>query len=580
MVDAVCIRILLVESNPADVACVQSAFRTQVEYPVFLLPVALVDDALIAINQQAFDIVFIAASQSAGVADVLCIRAVAPTCALIALCEQENEPLALALLHAGVQDCLFKSQLTPQLLSRAARYAIERVHTQQQLVHLAQYDGVTGLPNRALFRDRLMQSLLHAQRKNTHAAVMLLDLDYFKSVNDMLGHDAGDQLLREVAQRMKAQIRRGDTLARMGGDEFTVILEELRNAGDAAAVAQKIIDAMARAFVVSGEEMFISTSIGIAIYPSCGVEPLQLTKNADAALYHAKECGRGCYRFYNPDMNKLAAERLKTITQLRHAIARDEFILHYQPQHDPVTHTVVGFEALLRWQHPERGLIYPSEFISILEDTGLIIDVGEWALRAACIQQKLWSEAGYPGVRMAVNVSARQFRQKDFVKTIVMLLRDTGVDSCALQLELTESILVENVGAVAATLRALHTVGVRFAIDDFGTGYSSLSYLRQFPLHSLKIDRSFVKSLDKNDDGAIVSAIISLGHSLGMKVVAEGVETKQQLAFLTSKGCDAAQGYYFAAPLEAAETLQWLASHAASPLRAASVSSLTAQRIV
>ena len=297
---------------------------------------------------------------------------------------------------------------------------------------------------------------------------------------------------------MKAQIRRGDTLARMGGDEFTVILEDLRDAGAAAAVAQKIIDAMARAFVISGEEMFISTSIGTAIYPSCGIEPSQLTKNADTALYHAKACGRGCYRFYDSGMNKLAAERLKTVTQLRHAIARDEFVLHYQPQHDPVTQAVLGFEALLRWQHPERGLVYPGEFISILEDTGLIIAAGEWALRAACVQQKIWSDAGYAGVRMAVNVSARQFRQKEFINTVVTLLRDTGVDPHALQLELTESILVENVGAVAATLRALHTVGVRFAIDDFGTGYSSLSYLRQFPLDSLKIDRSFLKNLALN----------------------------------------------------------------------------------
>ena len=330
MVDAGCMRILLVESDSGEIARVQNAFQTRAANRVVFVQVASVDAALAAINEQAFDVVFIATSTLNGVADVLCVRTVAPTCALIALCDHEDETLAMTILHAGAQDCLFKSQLNPQLLSRAARYAMERVHTQQQLLHLAQYDVVTGLPNRALFRDRLAQSLIHAQRKGMHAAVMFLDLDYFKSVNDMLGHDAGDQLLRDVAQRMKTQIRRGDTLARMGGDEFTVILEELRDAGDAAAVAQKIIDAMARAFVISGEEMFISTSIGIAIYPSCGIEPSQLIKNADAALYHAKECGRGCYRFYDADMNKLAAERLKIITQLRYAIERDEFVLHYQ----------------------------------------------------------------------------------------------------------------------------------------------------------------------------------------------------------------------------------------------------------
>jgi len=558
---------------------VQRAFQSRAENRVVLMHVAAIDVALAALNEHAFDVVFVATCTATGVADVLSVRTLAPSCALIALCDHEDETLAMAILQAGAQDCLFKSQLNPQLLSRAARYAMERVHTQQQLIHLAQYDVVTGLPNRVLFRDRLEQSLIHAQRKGAHAAVMFLDLDYFKSVNDMLGHDAGDQLLRDVAQRMKAQIRRGDTLARMGGDEFTVILEELRDAGDAAAVAQKIIDAMARAFVVSGEEMFINTSIGIAIYPSCGIEPAQLIKNADAALYHAKGCGRGCYRFYDTDMNKLAAERLKTITQLRHAIERNEFVLHYQPQHDPATHAVLGFEALLRWQHPERGLVFPNEFISILEDTGLIVAVGEWALRAACQQQKIWNDAGHKGVRMAVNVSARQFRQKDFVKIVAMLLRDTGIDASALQLELTESLLVENVGAVAATLRALHAVGVRCAIDDFGTGYSSLSYLRQFPLHSLKIDQSFLKNLDKDDEGAILSAIISLGHSLGMKVVAEGVETGQQLAFLTGKGCDAVQGYYFSKPMVAADALQWLSKHARQP-KLAQVSVIATQRVI
>jgi len=579
MAEALYMRVLLVESEYSEVARVQSAFSSCDERRVFFLHVARLDDALMAIDQQAFDVVFIAVSNSSAVADVSRVRAVVPICRMIALCEHEDEQLAVAILQAGAQDCLFKSQLTPQLLSRAARYVMERVHSQEQLAHLAQYDALTGLPNRVLFRDRLAQSVIHAQRKGVHAAVMFLDLDDFKSVNDMLGHDAGDQLLRNVAQRLKAQVRRGDTLARMGGDEFTVILEELRDAGDAAAVAQKIIDAMARAFVVSGEEMFISTSIGIAIYPNCGIEPLQLTKNADAALYHAKECGRGCYRFYNADLNKLAAERLKTITQLRHAITRDEFVLHYQPQHEATTGAVVGFEALLRWQHPERGLVYPGDFISILEDTGLIVAVGEWALRAACNQQKIWSVAGFAGVRMAVNVSARQFRQKDFVMTVVAALRDTGVDARALQLELTESLLVENVAAVAATLRALHTVGVRCSIDDFGTGYSSLSYLRQFPLHSLKIDQSFLTNLDKDDAGAIVTAIISLGHSLGMKVVAEGVETAQQLSFLTSNGCDAIQGYYFSTPMVAKDALQWLVQHADAP-RAATVSALPAKRVI
>lgn len=550
--------VLLVEKNVAEVTRIHAALSVANSQSVRLSSVTSINEAHQALAAESYDVILLAVNGDHGLETIQYVRSDTPASAIIAICDTENEQLAMDAIHAGAQDCLIREQITPQLLSRATRYAMERVQTQEQLLYIAQYDAVTGLPNRVLFRDRLAQALLHAQRNTTRLAVIFLDLDYFKSVNDMLGHDAGDQLLREVSSRIKAQIRKGDTLARLGGDEFTIILEGMLDISDAGAVSQKIIDAMSRAFMVQGEEVFITTSIGIAAYPLCGIEPAQLIQNADAALYHAKGNGRGCYRYYDPEMNKVAAERLKTITQLRHAIARNEFVLYYQPQIDPKTDSVGGAEALLRWNHPERGVVLPGEFISLLEDTGLIITVGEWAMRVACEQQKAWASAGFDHLCVAVNVSARQFRQKDFVTTVARIIHETGANARCLQLEITESMLVENICMVAATLRALHTLGVRFSIDDFGTGYSSLAYLRQFPLHALKIDRSFLRDIAKDDDAAIVSAIISLGHSLGLKVVAEGAESAEQVDFLARQGCDSVQGYFYARPMPVDAFESWL----------------------
>jgi diguanylate cyclase (GGDEF)-like protein len=449
------------------------------------------------------------------------------------------------------------------LLSRSIRYTLERAHAQEQIAYLAQYDAVTGLPNRVLFKDRLEHALAHAQRKGVRVAVVSMDLDYFKSVNDLLGHEIADRLLCDIAERIKGQIRRGDTLARMGGDEFMIILEDMRDFADAASVAQKILDVMARAFVIQGEEMFLTTSIGIASYPACGIESTQLMKNADAALYAAKRGGRGCYRFYDPTMNEYADERLKTLTRLRHAIARNEFELYYQPLVDARSQRASGFEALLRWNDAKRGMVGPGEFVGLLEDTGLIIEVGNWVLRSACAQQKKWLEQGFGAFKMAVNVSARQFRQRDFVGSVALALQETGMDPHFLQLEITESLLIDNMTAAAAKLRALHTLGVRFSIDDFGTGYSSLNYLKRFPLYALKVDRTFMENIaEGKDDDAIVNAIISLGHSLRMKVVAEGVETEAQLKFLRENGCDSLQGYFFATPMRAGDVESWLKERA------------------
>ncbi len=553
------LRILLIEKDSVAAETLRKYLQEIFPESPQIVSVGNPGDALAAAHEEPWSVVLMSIAATRELDGITAIKSNLPGVPLIAILADDDEVLAIEILKAGAQDCLYASQLGPQLLARGVRYALERAHAQEQIAYLAQYDGVTGLPNRVLFKDRLNLALIHAQRKGTRVAVMALDLDYFRSVNDLLGHEVADRLLRDISDRIQTQIRRGDTLARVGGDEFTIILEDMRDYSDAAAVAQKILDVMSRAFAIQGEEMFITTSIGIASYPASGIEPAQLVKNADAALYAAKRGGRGCYRFYDQTMNMLAEERLKTVTRLRHAIGREEFELYYQPLLDASTHHVVGFEALLRWNDPKSGVVGPAGFVGLLEDTGLIIPVGEWVLRRACEQQKKWMESGLGTFKMAVNVSARQFRQRDFVGSVAVAIRDAGTDPNCLQLEITESLLIDNMAAAAAKLRALHTLGVRFSLDDFGTGYSSLNYLKRFPLYALKIDRSFMENVvEGNDDAAIVHAIISLGHSLRMKVVAEGVESEAQLNFLRNNGCDSVQGFYFAKPMRVADVEAWL----------------------
>jgi diguanylate cyclase (GGDEF)-like protein len=566
------LRILLVEKDSAAAERLTATLHEIFPDSLTVEPVRWCGDALKLMQDEPCSAVLISLASARDVDGVVALKSAAPDVPVIAIIATDDEAFALNVLKAGAQDSLYASQLGPQLLSRSIRYTIERAHAQEQIAYLAQYDAVTALPNRVLFKDRLEHALTHAQRKGARVAVVSMDLDYFKSVNDLLGHEVADRLLCDIAERIKGQIRRGDTLARMGGDEFMIILEDIRDFSDAAHVAQKILDAMSRAFVIQGEEMFITTSIGIASFPACGIESTQLIKNADAALYAAKRGGRGCYRFYDPTMNEYAEERLKTLTRLRHAIARDEFELHYQPLIDARSQKVTGFEALLRWNDAKRGMVSPGEFVGLLEDTGLIIEVGHWVLRTACAQQRKWLDDGFGAFKMAVNVSARQFRQRDFVGSVALVLQDTGMDPHFLQLEITESLLIDNLTAAAAKLRALHTLGVRFSIDDFGTGYSSLNYLKRFPLHALKVDRTFLEHIaEGKDDDAIVNAIISLGHSLSMKVVAEGVETEAQLKFLQDSGCDGLQGYLFATPMRAGDVESWLKERVDRGTRGATV---------
>jgi len=447
------------------------------------------------------------------------------------------------------------------------RDVTERIRAEEQILRLAYYDSLTGLPNRLLFKDRLSQAMANAQRYGRKVAVMFLDLDHFKRINDTLGHNFGDLLLQRVGDRLMTCVRSTDsiarmvpeetkpTVARMGGDEFILLLSNIKQVPHVAIVAQRILNGLSQPFMVGTQEIYTSVSIGITIYPIDSEDPETLLKYADTAVYQAKEKGRNNYQFYTGSMNVAAVERFTIENQLRRALARNEFQLYYQAQVDIRRRKVVGVEALVRWVHPEKGLVSPLSFIPLAEETGLIVPIGQWILRTACAQNQIWQKAGFAPVRMTVNISRIQFRGKNFVENVVRTLADIGLDPQHLELELTESAVMENVEATLATLHALKERGIQLAIDDFGTGYSSLSYLKRFPIHTLKIDRSFVKDLDRDPNAAAIGkSIIGLAHNLSLQVLAEGVETEQQMEFLQKCGCDHMQGYLFHMP-EPAERL-------------------------
>jgi diguanylate cyclase (GGDEF)-like protein/PAS domain S-box-containing protein len=419
-------------------------------------------------------------------------------------------------------------------------------------VYLAQHDFLTDLPNRMLLNDRLTQAIALARRHGHCLAILFLDLDRFKHVNDSLGHVIGDELLQSVARRLLRCVRSSDTVSRQGGDEFVVLLSEIQHADDAAASAQKILAALAAPHEVANHQLHVTVSIGISIYPDDGLDAERLITSADTAMYHAKQAGRNHYQFFEPDMNARAVERQWIEAGLHRALTRCEFVLHYQPKIDLETGAMTGAEALIRWAHPERGLIFPTEFVPIAEDCGLIVPIGQWVLREACRQARAWIDEGRRPTAVAVNISAAEFRDPGFLEHVRDVLNETGLDAAYLELELTESSLIQHAESTALALQALKNIGVQVAIDDFGTGYSSLSYLRKFPINVLKVDQSFVREISADPVGnSIVCAVIGMGRSLGHRVIAEGVETREQLAFLRSQRCGEGQGYYFSPPLDA-----------------------------
>ena len=419
-----------------------------------------------------------------------------------------------------------------------------------EIEHLAYHDALTGLPNRPLFMDRLIIALAQAGRANQKLAVFFLDLDRFKDINDSLGHSIGDALLKACADRVRRCVREGDTVARFGGDEFTLLIPKIDNIEDAAKIANKIIEALRIPFLIADRELFVTTSIGIAISPGDGRDPETLVRNADAAMYRAKDQGRDSYQLYAPAMNARALERLAIENMLRKALIHRELMVFYQPLVDLATKRIVGLEALLRWQHPELGLMLPAHFISTAEQSGLIVPIGSWVLLTASKQLRVWQKRVDPELTVSVNLSARQFSQPDLVATVAQVLDESGIDPETLELEITESNAMQNAENTIHTLRELKTLGVRISMDDFGTGYSSLNYLKRFPIDTLKLDQSFVRDITTDSrDAAIVSAVINMAHSLDLKVIAEGVETEQQLEFLHHQRCDRIQGFFFSAPM-------------------------------
>ncbi len=419
-----------------------------------------------------------------------------------------------------------------------------------EIEHLAYHDALTGLPNRPLFMDRLIIALAQASRAHQKLAVFFLDLDRFKDINDSLGHTTGDALLKAVAERVRRCVREGDTVARFGGDEFTLMIPRIENIEDAAKIAQKIIETLKIPFIIGERELFVTTSIGVSISPGDGSDPETLVRNADTAMYRAKDQGRDNYQLYAPAMNARALERLALENLLRKAVGQNELVLFYQPQVDARTRAVIGVEALIRWRHPELGLLSPAIFIGVAESSGLIVPIGEWIMRTACRQIKLWQRRIDHDIRVSVNLSARQFQQPDLVDMIRSAIEDAGIQPSSLEVEITESNAMQNAENTMYTLRELKSLGVRISMDDFGTGYSSLNYLKRFPIDTLKLDKSFVKDVNTDpSDAAIVSAVIRMAHSLKLEVVAEGVERDEQLEFLVRENCDTIQGFLFSQPL-------------------------------
>jgi diguanylate cyclase (GGDEF)-like protein/PAS domain S-box-containing protein len=420
----------------------------------------------------------------------------------------------------------------------------------QKMSHLAQHDFLTGLPNRLLLTERFSRAIGQAQRHQMQVALLFLDLDFFKNINDSLGHVIGDQLLQAVALRLVNCVRSTDTVCRQGGDEFVILLAEIERPQDASQVADKLLAALQVPHLIAGHELHVTLSIGISIYPDDGITADAVMQNADTAMYYAKAKGRNNYQFYTAEMNTRALQRLSVENSLRRALRRHEFELHYQPKIAIVSGRVTGVEALIRWRDPELGMIYPGQFVPIAEECGLIVPIGQWVLREACRQMQAWRSLGMPVVPVSVNISALEFRNTDFVQEVATILADTGLPACYLELELTESILMQEAQSSALVLEKLKAMGVRLAIDDFGTGYSSLSYLNRFPIDTLKIDQSFVRHIASNaDDAAIVAAVIGMGRNLKQRVIAEGVETSEQLACLRMQRCDEGQGFFFSYPV-------------------------------
>lgn len=566
------ITVVAIDDDPDDLELLREHLESFQHWPAELLAFTTPERALAALDRCEPDVIL--ADYMLGAATALdVLRAVSDSgrrVPVIVLTGQGDEQVAVQAMKAGAVDYLRKDRLDSETLERLIRDAVRRRDMEAKVErarrlehHLAYHDGLTGLPNRKLLLDRLHQAIAQGRRDGHPVAVLFLDLDRFKPVNDTLGHDLGDLLLEAVADRLVRCVREADTVARHGGDEFVLVLGRAEREQDAATVARKVIEAVAAPFLLHGHELHVTASIGISLFPHDGETAEALIQNADAAMYRAKRHGGSTYRFYKPAMNARNLDQLQLERSLRRALEHDELRLYYQPQVDVQTGNTAGAEALLRWRHPQLGLLAPCRFIPLAEETGLIVPIGEWVLHTACAQARAWRQAGHDLNRICVNLSARQIRQDELVASVSHALNATGLQPDCLALEVTESSAMADASHATTALRSLKAMGCQIVVDDFGTGYSSLSHLRDFPVDMLKIDKSFVSNISTSTgDQAITQAIVAMAHSLRVIALAEGIETPEQEQFVRSLSCDEAQGFLFARPLPAGEVAGFLAAHA------------------
>jgi len=546
-------KLLLVEDNPEDVDFLAASLRRQRAGNVELVNVTTLAAATEHLTSDKFDVVLLDLHlpDGSGMQCLDSIQAVDREIPIVVLSGQDDEEFAVSILNKGAQDYLVKWEGQGRTILRSIRYAIERKKSELRLNYLAQFDALTGIPNRQFFNDQLSRATARARRDGRKVGLLFLDLDDFKIVNDTLGHDAGDRLLQDVADRIRRSVRTGDVVARLGGDEFAVLMEGLVTPREVEAIATGLLEIVSQPYHIAGRQLSVTTSIGITMYPNDNSETQMLLKNADIAMYQAKDHGRNNFQFFHEQMQADLLEYHELEHDIREAIRNGEFHLDFQPKVNARINRVQGLEALLRWTSPVRGLVSPAKFIPVAEESGHIIPLGYWVLNEVCRALKSWQDKGLTPVPVSVNVSARQFRQPDFHKRVAEVLHRHAIDPSLIEIELTEGLVMENTDSAQRELALLKKIGLRISIDDFGTGYSCLSYLRRFPIDVLKIDRSFVQEIGGSRDGeSIIEAIISLARSLRLETVAEGVETGSQLNYLLDRGCHVVQGYLFGKPME------------------------------
>ncbi len=555
------IKILLIEDSLSYAKFLQEELKSIEDIDYRVHHVENLFQATLTITHQKYDIVLtdLTLPDADGFEAIERLLQIDQSLPIVVLTSKNDELFSLKAVQMGAQDYLLKGVGDAHLINRSIRYAVERKRVERNMQYLAHHDSLTGLANRLLFREKLEHAVSRAKRKQTLIAILFIDLDRFKQINDTLGHDVGDNLLIEVAGRLKKCVREEDSVARLGGDEFVVVLEDIEQLPDIEIVSKKIINSLSAPCNINGQELYTTPSIGISVYPNDNLKISELLKKADTAMYSAKAKGGNTYHFTTNETNSDLEKRLVLENKLRSAVDNDEFVLYFQPKFDIQSMQTSGAEALLRWDHPEMGMVSPMDFIPLAEETGLIIPIGQWVIEKSCQYLKEWKDLGHKPIRLAVNLSPRQFRSDDIVDFILDTLVKYDIKPEEFEVEITETLLMEDIERTIHHLNKLKAWGLHISIDDFGTGYCSLGYLKKFPLDTLKIDRSFIKDImTEPDDATITKAIVSLGHALRLNLTAEGIEDAEQLKFLSQLGCEQGQGYFFSKPLPAEALLSFI----------------------